>query len=357
MKRILKAFVMLALISLSISLDAQAAPPSPLDPENYGLPPSIGEYKIIAVLNQKNSSCMRDGEKRMILQSHKRNLNDFLKATESAPIEQVMVRGNLKEYADWGWTVVGPVVSRSNVLDSYKSNLRFTKEFGCVTLGPIGGKIESALPACQKRGFAYDQNEDPSVQFNLNAQSVLLLAPQIGNKQTCFTAFLNNVKTDKDTFLQVGMRFAQGAGSMIWADDAQGPPFPQPLPMAYVVGRTYRFTISKSGLWYMCGEDMQDAATYTCHAEPRAKGTRLKDGVNTSVFFENANENANWKKGFSDPFRASGARDYVNGQPKIWAVDWQDTQSNCGNAPNAITGELKADRIAEFWKGKIPLAC
>lgn len=105
---------------------------------------------------------------------------------------------------------------------------------------------------------------------------------------------------------------------------------------------------------------MANPATYTCHFDPWANGTHLKAEINTSVFFENANTNANWKKAFSNPIRTLGARDYVNGLPKIWPVEDQITQSgNCGNWPpgNAITGSLVNDAEADFWKGGIPLAC
>ncbi len=223
--------------------DTEAAPPSPFDPANYGLPTTIGRYEVLAVVNEKNSTCLRPSQKQLVVRAPDQSMDDFLKADLLGLTNKVLSESNFHDYAKSGWTVVGPRVTRTTVLDSLKAINQFNKTFGCTTLGPISTKMRGANATCLTRGFAVDVNRDPEIRFDLNAQSVLMVAPNVGNKQTCFSAFLNNVKTDTDYFLQTGMRFAQGSGSMMYATQQDGL-FPRALPLGYVVGNTYRFTIT-----------------------------------------------------------------------------------------------------------------
>jgi hypothetical protein len=100
----------------------------------------------------------------------------------------------------------------------------YLKHFEHVGISIIYEKVNRCEPP--GRGFAIIQNLGPDTYLNNNGQTVILIAPTVGNNNTwkwekcgpftgCiptqwiggYSAFLNNGMTDKHYFLQVGLYF------------------------------------------------------------------------------------------------------------------------------------------------------
>ena len=259
--------------------------------------------------------CMMPGEKRLVVQSPQPTIEDALRDFSKEGIEQPLQALNLAEY-EHAWTIVGPGVTREQLVKQLKKSYRFSKAHGCTTLAPpdITGHLpprgETRLQGddCRNRPLVNGERKcapsspgHPSpgraiIQNHFgagyNAQSVYLDAPTVGNNQgrclisNCcnYIAFLNNVLTDNNYFLQAGFVF-EGPntkhlfgekGLVVWTDEAHQL-VSQDLPFDYTGCHTYWTTITLTGeVWWMCALDTANAATYTCN-----NATSLQMDINT----------------------------------------------------------------------------
>jgi hypothetical protein len=193
---------------------------------------------------------MKPGEKRLVLQSPQPTIEDGPRSFPKELMEQKLQALNLTEYTQWEWVVVGPGITREQLVSQFEQSYRFFKAHDCPTphtLKPLlttsstldlpadtgcslisGSELTEGEYRCKPpdRGFAIIQNLGPNTYPNNNGQSVILIAPSVGNNQekwkcgeVCeglictpkwcggYSAFLNNGMTDKHYFLQVGLYF------------------------------------------------------------------------------------------------------------------------------------------------------
>ena len=133
-------------------------------------------------------------------------------------------------------------------------------------------------------GYSVIVDSEIGPRTNHNAQSVILEAPQIGDSQSNFNAFLNNglSNTVPGQLLQNGLLFDGEQGSVVWTDEANGLS-PRFYGLAYQVGHDYYFTISyTNSLWWLCASARTEGAdTYRCRTSPDTDGTTLWGGDNT----------------------------------------------------------------------------
>lgn len=211
------------------------------DPIRFGVPKTIGGYRVLAVLTEENFVCMRPGEKRLILQSLQPTIDGALR---DFPKER-------SELAQWESSIVGPGLTREKLINQFEQFYRSFKEHGCASLDlsldlPNAGTC-SPTGECKNpppyQAYAIIQNTSiHNYSVPVIAQSVILVAPTVGRSQEgiwsdpiseainqriskeciphiplrCnhhpgYSALLNNGMTDKAYFLQVGFYFTNKA--------------------------------------------------------------------------------------------------------------------------------------------------
>ncbi len=360
-------FVLLATaIGFSNSLVSEAAtPPDPYDPEQYGVPETLGGYKVLAVLTDANYGCMGTG-RRLVLQGSESTPQEALRSFQNARIKQDLEANNLAEYEGWGWEVVGPERTRGDVVSQLTKSHQFSNERGCNQPGNLTSAISAqpCPPSNYHPGFAIVQNTDAGTFTDAKAQSVYLVAPNIiGKKQTAYSAFLNNVITDANYFLQVGFFFSDGSGEFVWSATDQDCEAKQ-FDLNYVPGHPYWTTVSSSSTygWWVCAADAANWSTYVCLFDGGALGTHLKLDQGTSVFVENWNPKLNWYRGFDKSFQAYGATIVrsADGISYPWTSQLPEV-INCHlrsqQTKRTITGSLANDGSVFFDLSTIPRQC
>src|SRR5205823_1363254 len=80
------------------------------DPIRFGIPETIGGYRVLAVLTGDNFTCMKGREKRLVLQSPQPSIKDGPRDFPKELIEQELRAPNLIESTHWEWSIVGPGV-------------------------------------------------------------------------------------------------------------------------------------------------------------------------------------------------------------------------------------------------------
>ncbi len=221
-------------------------------------------------------------------------------------------------------------------------------------------------------GFALILDTDAGSYSTDNGQGVDLIAPLYGTNQTAFSMLLNSAQTDTLDVIRDGFVISapsgkgSGEGDVMWTDSSYSL-LMQPLDsMVYWPNDTYRFTLTlTSGTWWACGQDLGPSGSdYQC--EPSTiSGSQLVQAADTSVFVENANTNADWYVGFTDPLgneemHANQADIYLNGSPTAWASEAHRIQDPCSSSvPDTIgatTGSLESHQTATYNLSKVPLA-
>ena len=212
------------------------------------------------------------------------------------------------------------------------------------------------------RGFAIFQNTDAGSYTDDNAQGVKIKTPtRFGTGQNAWSAAINNVVTNTDFFIQTGMQFEEGDTLIGWSTSGEEPTAYSRVP--YLSNTLYQFSISyTSGDWQTCaGNDSNLAVQYECVFHNDATGTHLKSDANTSVWFENANTNANWNSGFPTTITVRDAKIFRNGIGQAWTSEDRLTVHNCGAntypVSGAMTGTLKNNGIAGWNTGGMPIVC
>ena len=213
------------------------------------------------------------------------------------------------------------------------------------------------------RGFANFKNTDAGRWTNANAQGVKITSPSgIGTAQNVWSSALNNVMTNDNYFLQVGLDFDEARLDLIWTEDEEDldPQYFTNVP--YLANTRYQFSITyTSGAWQMCAGNDEDISQYECIISGDATGTYLKLDDNTSVFFENANSNTNWHSGFPATVALSSAKIYRNGIGQAWSGEDRKTGHQCHPdsypVDDAMSGSLVNNGSATWVMSGIPLAC
>jgi hypothetical protein len=117
--------------------DERASVPATFDPAQYGLPDTIGGYKVLAVLTSDNTACMMPGERRLILQATQPTVQDYLKDTHYDAIKKDLQERGLAEMAKWGEEIVGPGVNLKQVMSEQQRWNEHVQEYGCMRTQPI----------------------------------------------------------------------------------------------------------------------------------------------------------------------------------------------------------------------------
>jgi hypothetical protein len=110
-------------------------------PVTYGLPETIGGYRILAVHTLENTACMLAGSYRLVLQATEPTVEDFLGSTPGVDsLQQTLARLDIPQPTRWELSFVGPGVTTEFILsETEKWNIQFSD--GCVRLGPIEGTL------------------------------------------------------------------------------------------------------------------------------------------------------------------------------------------------------------------------
>lgn len=233
------------------------------------------------------------------------------------------------------------------------------REHGCDVLADI--QVDDSSDGT--RGFAIFQNKDAGKYTDDDGQGVKIKTPSsIGTGQDSFSAALNNVKTNTGYFMQTGMIFRENDPYIAWSETAVGLVAYEFADVPYKSNTRYQFSISRSSsTWQMCAGNDEDIDDYQCVATSVATGTHLKEDVNTSVFFENANDNDNWHSGFPSTVSVSHAKLYRSGTGQAWGSEDRWTVHACGSDQYPVSGAmnstLKNNGSATWKMAGIPLAC
>jgi hypothetical protein len=363
-------------------------------PKQWGLPDVIGDYSILAAVTKNDAGCMMSGERRLILQAQQPTIDEALRAF---PTDRLTT-----ELPGWGWSLVGPGLTREQVSTRLEQSSLSHQPVDCPVLAlPNPAELvllegELKQPPDPKNpmgppGFTIITNGDAGP--TKNAQSVVLVAPNINNNQDHafikqgdpgpLTAFLNNVVTDEmcanePCFLQVGFTFQRyydlfpTVGEVRWTDTLHGlnkQPFNPSIP--YTEGHNYYTTITfTSGVWWMCAMDLSNTASYQCEISGingRTVPGKMRHDLRTSIFAENYSTNDDWWHGWLGQYvdvvwNAYDAKVYTpdNNPPQPWSYQKVSTDHACLKnwpAEAAVFGNLDNYGSANIHTQGMPLRC
>lgn len=332
-------------------------------------PTSIAGFPVVLVKTSANDIDLPNGQTILVLLN-----NSSTTSTTPGPAIYNYLKTNPLpnnvSYEVYG----GPGVTAEQIISLQKQYNDQQKKYGVIKLGSAHTGISP--DTASNHGFQVDWNNDPLTQ-TLEQQSCNIVAPTItGNwmDPDGYAYFGDNVMTNaldpfdisSHYFLQSGLYWGySNQNYLVWADDSTYPPLAaQVFSMPYIGGDTYSCSVfydgpNSNGLqeWEMCCVNCttSDSAYYI---EPNAVGTSLyyTQGTNdTSVFFENANTNSNWYKGFSGgTVQASFAMEGIgSGQNGFTYKPWS---SDYLNANVAMKGSLANYGTTTWTLSKIPLA-
>ena len=126
--------------------------------------------------------------------------------------------------------------------------------------------------------------------------------------------------------------------------------------------RNVNHTTYTNSAWFACVAKVSitSPSQYRCEESEDATGTHLKNHLETSVAFENANREPGWQDGFPSTVTAHGAKIYRNGIKQDWRSQRKIMAHYCSeNYPlsNAISGTLLESGTVTWTLSGIPLAC
>ena len=232
------------IVFCGVAIGQTAAPPQRhgYDPTQFGIPRSLGGYPVLAVLDDRNSPCMRPGQRRLVIQSSQLTAESGPRDFPKQRIQQELQALNLGEYTKAEFTVIGPGESRERLLmrlEKYRSECPHLALPSVTSNTTTGGEDKKASPYA---GYAIIQDTEIEKIPDNNGQSVILVAPPVpynqqlvpiqlphcdlAQKPLCtfnaaYSAFLNNGLTDTNYFLQVGFWFFNGRGMVVYASSAR----------------------------------------------------------------------------------------------------------------------------------------
>jgi len=90
------------------------------DPAQYGIPDTLGGYKVLAILTPQDVACMGSRSKRIVLQTTEPNVHEYLESPKSIrEILEYLRQIPGEEETNWQIAVVGPGAT----LESISSNI------------------------------------------------------------------------------------------------------------------------------------------------------------------------------------------------------------------------------------------
>src|SRR5512132_1870352 len=95
------------------------------------MPDTIGGYSLFAILTEDNFACMKPGEKLLVLQSPQSTIEDGPRDFPKALIEHELKMRHLTDSAQWGWSIVGPGLTREQVVRQFEHSSRLSKDHAC----------------------------------------------------------------------------------------------------------------------------------------------------------------------------------------------------------------------------------
>jgi hypothetical protein len=133
-------FLGLGALAAGLYLVGNVAPPTqdPYAPSKFGIPETLGGYKVLAVVTETNFPCMLPGEKRLVLQTPQTTSKDALQQLNPDAIKRDLQKYQLQQFATASWDITGPHQSREQVLKGLEQSAQFFKSNGCLrTGGPV----------------------------------------------------------------------------------------------------------------------------------------------------------------------------------------------------------------------------
>lgn len=405
-KRIL--LVMIGVYLIPIITIAQSENPDIYSPSMFGFPDSIQGYRTLAVFNLEPLPCTKVGSKVLVVQSPIANLRDYLKRPNGRAIHEYVRKMKLGEQDKWQVEVVGPGISRENLIESYNKLFHSLKDAGCMkAVLPISKPVyyqndwdeidaTNGIPGFPGApGYAYFENTNVEFISSIVGADVVMRAPIVGNNQDRFiyqnleiggSRLLLNARTNGSTPLkiQAGLLFRKdtdpsatnGEGYLVWTTSALNL-IVYTFPTVYTAGHDYNFTISSvaccTDAWDICSMDLTiGVSTYDCRSGDVAdSGTALtldpNYGLENSVFVENQNlpNNPNWYDGFTNPFQVWAASNFdANHLPVVWDTNHRHTYHYCAAtttpswpATNVLSGSLEDYGFGYFELSGVPPLC
>ena len=218
---------LLLLIGLVLALDGLMTGKVHSANDNPAPPPErIGGYEVLDIKTQENTACYDRKEPHVILRALSESHKDLLSSVNTNAIKRDLRNYGFPE--ETTISIVGPFHTREQA--QYK-RARWNQKrniVGCVQFGGTqeedqseDGPTESddadqRLPISP--GYATVVDNDIGPYTNHNVQSVVLIAPTVGDNQSFFSAFLNNALTVHIYLLQNGLIFENGYGDVVWTD-------------------------------------------------------------------------------------------------------------------------------------------
>lgn len=104
-------------------------------PSDYGLPDSLLDYRVLAVLTPQNTACMTGNSRRVIFHAPQPDASAFLTATTPQNFVQALTQVSQQSDIDWQVQIVGPETSLQTLLDENDKWNKHAAQFGCVSTG------------------------------------------------------------------------------------------------------------------------------------------------------------------------------------------------------------------------------
>ena len=192
------------------------------------MPERVAGYTVLDVRTSDNTVCYFKDVPHFILQSTKLTHEDLWSsdALDVSAIQQDLLDKGFPEGTEI--SITGPGISKETAVQERDRWNNLREANGCISFGGRRGQSDESSDALvdisqlqvkylQNPGYAtvVDREIDPNT--NHNAQSVVLTAPQVGDNQSNFSAFLNNGFTNAPSgyLLQYGFLFDDGYGAVV----------------------------------------------------------------------------------------------------------------------------------------------
>jgi len=111
--------------------------PGPYAPSAFGLSDRVGGYKVLAIFTQDTLACMRQDEKRLVLQSAEPSLDGHLESPDPARVMPDLRQQGVRDAENWTIEIVGP---GSSIEQTMQRVQRWNEAMadGCVQFHPLG---------------------------------------------------------------------------------------------------------------------------------------------------------------------------------------------------------------------------
>ena len=286
------------------------------------IPSSVNGLPVIFIKTSENTLYLDEHEKILVLFDNASSTG--LESIEKYSIfeyfeENPLPKGfSLQIYAGEGASI-------EEFMRMHKKNNATFEKYGHIQLGgQIAYSEQSGTKSCTTYYQTYAGiNILDTPGDDVQGLHIEIEAPEVGDNQSDYSALLVNGWSNNDFFMQAGQLYYSGQGYNVWADSESSYQV-RCFDVDYVEGHDYAYVIAYygGGDWiYVCGDtNSAQSDTYVQHD---ASGSYLIRDINTSVFFENWNTNADWYEDFSNPLTVWDAED-LDYSPYSWS-EWDNT--------------------------------